>query len=772
MAIPSSATLRTVDRNLPRIVHSPSRQSLEASDDYYSFSDTVHSNGSRLTIVPYRTPPSRNISPASTVQNVASQQSMASQPGQANSNGRSRDPVVERGSDSGSPSPGVDDTPFIRFAIDQLTRDEEVTGSGRQGSVVSVDYPVERIVPEEVAGYRSTSQDRETREPRSSWRRDSVTPEFLIPLDPPEGDTAHPPLNFTPIVLQPASLGILIVLCLAMMAGLVFCNVWSQRHDGLWAYDGFGGSRYFVFQFLPQILAAIVIIWTFVVQAAVYRVAPLSIIAKPQPNPQTLQNLPMTPKNFLLPDTSHFRHGEPMVGVCLCVMWLSNFFAIPLQSCLFQVRWFGTVSDGGFKWTSVEGVAWALFSLYALLTASLLTLMIRFGWGVSGLLWDPVSIADVIPLIQRSNVLSEFDRSEVSVHVERYIPLQSVRLGYWRDANHPGIIYGIGKEGISSGPASSGESQGPSRDSNPPADTDLENQCLNSKGSFEKTIHSPFSRYRWAPWFLRDTFVVAWIVIVSVLTIAFVVVSFVKRPLEKGFWPLLPTLPTNGGFSSSNFLYSFIPSLIGTFLFLAWQPIDVYFRSVQSFADLSSPNGATAENGLLLSYNACLPFEVTIRALIAGHYKVAYISFVSIGSSATPVLAGGIFLAQSYSDGIRMSTYLPAYYTLMGFTIAYALSFFIIWPRRKRYLPHPLLTYADIISFLYQSPLLSDAVFRDPKTKADLVSGAVVAIPGEGETARYGFGLYRGRDGREHLGIDRLARQGRPEMMVPLDHAK
>lgn len=671
---------------------------------------------------------------------------------------------AERQSGTGTPSPGVDDTPYIRFAIDQLTRDEEVTGSGRQGSVVSDDYPVERILPAEVRNSLPTSLGDNR---SSSVNRDSSVPEFLVPMDPSEDDYNHPPLTYTPLSLRPLSLGALIFTCGAMMTALAFCTVWSQRHDGLWGYDRFGGSQYFVVRFLPQILAAAIIMWTWVVQTAVYRIAPFSIIARPNPKSRILQNLPMLSRNFLLPDISHFKHGEGVVGVCLILVWLANLFAIPLQSGLFQVRWSGSVADGGFKWTAVQGVAWTLFSLYALLAAALATLLVRFGWGITGLKWDPVCIADLIPLIQRSNVMNEFHRSEVSLNVGRYISLRDVRLGYWRNSEKPGLIYGIGKEGMSSEHASSMESQGPSRDSNPPAEADVEKQCLNAKGSFEKTIHSPFSRYRWAPWFLRDTFVVAWIVIVTVLTIAFIVVSFVKRPLEKGFWPLLPTLSSDGGFSSSNFLYSFIPSLVGTVFFLAWQPIDVYFRSTQSFAELSASEGATAESSLLLSYGSTLPFETTIRAIFARHYKVAYISFIGVASAVLPILSGGIFLARQYSDGVRISTYLPAYYTLMAFVIIYAVSYFIIWPRRKRYLPHPLVTYADVISFLYESPLLCDAVFREPQTKPDLVTRAVMVPPGEGQSSKFAFGLYRGRDGREHLGIDRLTRPGRLEMLVP-----
>ncbi len=52
------------------------------------------------------------------------------------------------------PTPGLDDTPYIRFAIDQLTRDEELTGRRRDGSGESeASFPVERIVPDEGLGY-------------------------------------------------------------------------------------------------------------------------------------------------------------------------------------------------------------------------------------------------------------------------------------------------------------------------------------------------------------------------------------------------------------------------------------------------------------------------------------------------------------------------------------------------------------------------------------------------------------------------------------------
>jgi hypothetical protein len=208
------------------------------------------------------------------------------------------------------------------------------------------------------------------------------------------------------------------------------------------------------------------------------------------------------------------------------------------------------------------------------------------------------------------------------------------------------------------------------------------------------------------------------------------------------------------------------------FLFLVWQPIDTYFRAVQPFVNLSHPKGATAEHSLLLSYPSCYPIETTVLALVNRDLKVAWISFVSLMSITIPVLAGGVFTAQYFrkEDQIRVAATMPAYYALVVFVTVYAASFLLIWPKRKRYLPHPIHTLADLLSFMYQSPLLTDPAFRELKTKADLVGRLVVPAVGEetgrDRAARYAFGIYIGRDGREHLGIDRLQRPGSGEMLI------
>ena len=597
---------------------------------------------------------------------------------------------------------------------------------------------------------------------------------ILLPVEPVHDSFRYPKLNFVPRALRPLPLAFFILLCLFMIAALIFCNVWSSKHDGLWQYDGVGTSRYFVFQFLPQILALLIIIWLLVIQSAIQRVFPFSVLASGKStfiNSSIFDSAVFFPSNLLIPNLACFKCGEPALGLCYIIFWLS-LFTVPLQSCLFQTRYYANEVEEAWRWTSFRPVAWTLLALYVLLIVALIFVMVRFLLHPTGLKWDPVSIADILVLFHQSNILSDFDGLEVDTS-KKTLSSKAYKLGYWMTSNRPNeAFYGIGQD---HGPVQRYSLEGgkmkPREPSFATQNYDLEGQRpmkTTTLDSLQTNIHSSNVRYRWLPWFLKDTFVVAWIVIAIVLTIAFIVVSFVNQPIKNGFLPLLSAPTSIQGFSPANFLYSFIPSLLGLILFLLWQPIDYYFRALEPFAHLSSTQGTTAENSLLLDYTACLPIEITIKAILAGHYKVAYISFISLLSATLPVLAGGIFTALFFvpTQDVRIAATLPAYYALIVFIIVYALSFLAIWPTRKRRLPHDIRTLGQLVSFVYQSPLLLDAAFREPRSRIDLVTRLLGAPAGERSSPRYAFGVFQGRDEREHLGIDRLQRPGSGEMLV------
>lgn len=593
-------------------------------------------------------------------------------------------------------------------------------------------------------------------------------------LEYPPDSIRYPKLTFTPRALQPISLLPLVFCCILMATALIFCNIWSSRKKGLLQYDGVGTSRYFIFQFLPQLLAIIIIIWLFTIQSAIQRVLPFSVLSSARrlsQNSSVFDNIPLFRTNFLIPNLAVFRCGEPILGLCSIVFWLC-LFTVPLHSCLFQTRYYTSDDQGIWLWTAVRPIGWTLVALYGLLTIALLCVMFQFFLRQTGLKWDPVSLADILVLFNRSNIVYDFEGLEIlDIRDTKRTP-KEYRLGYWTTSEqHNEVFYGIGEDQAAVQRYPLDERMRMNPTGFPTQNFDLEGQRpikTATLDSLQTNIHSWTVRYQWLPWFLKDTFVVAWIVVAVILMLAFVIVSFATRSVVKGFLPLLPAPTTSEGFSPANFLYSFIPSLIGLILFLLWQPIDIYFRALQPFANLSHTRGTTVENSLLLDYTACLPLEITVKAALAGHYKVAYISFISLLAAAIPVLAGGVFTAQFFvaTQDVRMAATLSAYVALVFFVVVYAISFLVIWPTHKRRLPHDISTLGQLMSFVYQSPLLGDAAFHQPQSKIDLVTRLLGAPAGEKARPRYAFGVFVGMDEKEHLGIDRLQRPGSGEMLV------
>ena len=803
------SNLKTVNTSRPQLVKTTSKQSVTASDDYYSLT-SLTSQGSdsddRTAALRYDTPPMHR-QPSREAFHSGSKQSEATiptirpvkhkDPGDEEiaaiaatrdhkikrkpvSSSSSEGTVVRRPIDGMSPpTPGIDDTPYLHFAIDQITRDQEIT-QHNGGSEAS--YPTERIVPTDSLAYYPSRPQRPQRQRPNSERRQHNEPRKPSPTQPsfhnltkdvavdnesvllpsePLDPFRHPQLDFIPQSLRLLSLGTLILCLILMVAALLFCAIWPTTRSGLWQYDGVSTSRYFVFQYLPTLVATFLILWLLLVQNALHRIFPFIRLSSENntPNSTVLYDFGILRTKFILPDLSFFRHQEPLLGLSSLIFWL-GLFTVPLQTCLFQTRYY--TPEGKWRWTTTIPVAYTLVALYVFLILALICVVIRISSRrETGLKWDPVSLADMIVLFQRANFLSDFDRLEIGKHHRSpYLIAKHLRLGYWRTSRRESeAFYGIG-EGYSRTQRYSLE-QGKIVPVTDLSNIDLEAQQPKkymSQDTSGRDIHNDELRYKWSPWFLRDGMVLAWILIAIALMVAFVVASFVNNAVRRGFLPQLPAPTTSQGFSPADYLYSFVPSLIGMILFLVWQPIDTYFRALQPFANLANDHGCSAEQSLLLDYTSLLPIEISLRALLDRHYQVAWISFVSLLSATFPILAGGVFTAQFAvaTQDVRMAADMSGYYALVVFVIIYALSYLIIWPGHRRELPHDISTVGQLVSFFYRSPLMADAVFKEPTSKIDLVTKLVGRLTGEKGFSKYTFGVFKGLDGKEHLGIHRL----------------
>ena len=340
-------------------------------------------------------------------------------------------PNMER--DSQATTPGQDTTPYIRFAIDQLTRDEEVRGSRIYPQVRPTvveddedDYPVERIVPDNGLGYMAQEQRTQDRMSQHMGQRQTSTTRKPIAQRPvvqqshdtrtqPQQATSqsqkevfinstqsHKLLNFVPAILRPLALGTFFLLCLLMLAALIFLTIYSNRDGGKGCSDyiNFGDSRYFIFEYLPTLLGMIILLWLIQIQVALQRIMPFISMASDSFHARSEAIfLQLHPMQFLFPNLEHFRAGHYLITICYVIFWLFA-WSVPLLACSFNVRY--DEDRDIWRWIAVQGVIWTVVVLYILLVLALIVLFFFLSRNRTGLRWDPRSLADIICLLERS----------------------------------------------------------------------------------------------------------------------------------------------------------------------------------------------------------------------------------------------------------------------------------------------------------------------------------------------------------------------------------
>jgi hypothetical protein len=779
--------------------------------------------------------------------------------------------IADRSHFGSPPTPGPHDEQYVRFALDQLTRDEEVRGSRRyvdadRGSSsnpfypstigvsqhrVSQDPPVRsnegrRAAPtgipplhtrhrskaEQILGEDPTLFDEPDSPivPARSPRRKS-TPQYLgrEPLATPQGPDvflpcaadASRPLNFLPGILRPVQLGLFIALVTLYLAALIFVAVWSLVNTGLWRYTGFGNGRYFIFNYLPTLLGTILLLWLFQIQIAVTRISPfLALSSASQHTRDEGADLPLYQTNFLVPSSlQHFRAGQTMLGIFALVAWL-QVFTLPLLASGFNVYYLGSPEQGDWRWIATQGVIWPAIALYAFLLVATVALLIHLlRLRETGMKWDPRSLADLMVLLERSNALA----------VDAELGAETARVGLWRTSHRPNDVfhtYGLAGREVRKYSLEDGRiTEKPAHQQQGGVLSDIEAQRPDTAESQAKereresdeamlprrassnsslSINSMIA----LPWYLRPVFTSLWAISAVVLLLAFLVVSYLPSTrVAAGFNPSIPAPVNSMGYSGTNFLYSFIPTVIGELCLLTWLSFDLAHRRLAPFFSLlSNFEGETAERSLLLSYHADLPFHAPLTAAANAHYRTAWIAIVTLLAATLPTLGGGVFWAQFFipTQSILISAHMPAFYTLTVFFTLYALSHLILLPisHAERRLAHvsssdhnPALTFADILSLVRHSRVLDDVAFHSPASKIDLVTRLLSAPVGaslEGRGSRlgeagvsmisvadsirgfgdarqralgglgvmevpmYALGKFTGRNGREYGGIGRV----------------
>lgn len=688
---------------------------------------------------------------------------------------------------AGKVTPGVDDTPYIRYAIDALTRDQQdyqssscpPSGSpaddttGRAQPILPHGDKLGRspvISPNPVrtdARYASDPRP-ETRNlmpllppGTASPGRGSTQPKSLqwIPLsrdmlgavDP--ASRTHPPLTYKPRILRPFSMMILMALCIFMMAGLAFSATYSEQHYGLTRYAGsIYSSQYFAFRILPQLLAAVILIYAQSITTTSSRILPFVFMASEDPEKRYLSSFrSLYPKPFFWPCLSGPWHFTAFSSAT-CLTSLT----VPLLSSAFTTVY----EHGHWRWATTRAIVWTLLVLYGLLLISTAALMVFWFGQWTGLAWDVRSIADVLPLLNRSNTVASYDRvaglDADSGFREKLRDRSFDRLGYWRTADMlagGGIWHAIGSTAADDCAVTSMmlRELAAMRESHEP-----------SLKSQELAVPTKLGRYhygcRYLPWCLRTAPVITFAAVASIMLLGLLIVAFLPATrLGQGFPPLLTARPTAVAFSAADFLYSFMPSLLGMALFLLFQSLDQALRRLQPWAELGKDNGSVAHRSILADYAASLAFQSMWRAVRNRHWRVAVVSSTAVLNVFIPILGGGLFMALTdHSGQVRVYPNMPVFGVLLALLFLYVACLVLLVPRRSQFLlPRAVSSVASIVSLCTAKDLVQDAAFRSVRSRRDLEGR--LGVRGARDETVWFFGMTPGRD--EHkLSVRRMNR--------------
>lgn len=689
----------------------------------------------------------------------------------------------------GTISPNVDDTPYLRYALEQLTRngnddDSDSTVRGRESSNESSRSAANNAYLPQKPNHVYIENSRQRKPPPklvqpkynpkdslASLALQSSGEEIYVAQGSTYYGGHNPKLNFLPRTLRTWALALLTLAITLMVAGLLFCAEYSRRNVGLWEHKAAFDSRYVLFRYLAPILAAFIYVWLEGVMAAFYRINPyMEMTSDDRTLRQAAVFHKLYPSVLLLPRLSYLRSRQPIPGI-VGILLFPSAIAIPLSSALFTT----ILRDGMWRYTASLPAAYTLAAIYILALLALLLLTFHLFRAHTGLRWDPRSLADHVALLSRSNNLDAYRSSELLTKAQMKMILRdrADMLGYWRTTTPTqGLFYGFGSEGA---PARryvvKGDYKLPVPRVRDSSDEDIEKGW---EGDKDKV------RFAYLPWYLSKAPVIIWPILFGALYVALLVVSFLpKTSIAQGFPPRVQVFANKDGSSPASFVYAFIPSLIGLLFYGALQKLYTTIARLFVWAELSKSGGETAEKSISLDYAAssAIPFGAVATAVRNSHWLIVGLGIMTPITLLLPVLAGGMLTTYTAipSGILLVFPDQPGFYTLLVLLGLYLMTLVyvtidVLWMGKRLRMPKKIEGVADLTSMLYASGLLNDAAFQGVTSKKDLTTRLLTARErgkGRDRKMRYFFGSFMGREGGKHLGVERVGRRGSELYEVP-----
>ncbi|TGZ82504.1 hypothetical protein EX30DRAFT_370589 [Ascodesmis nigricans] len=149
---------------------------------------------------------------------------------------------------------------------------------------------------------------------------------------------------------------------------------------------------------------------------------------------------------------------------------------------------------------------------------------------------------------------------------------------------------------------------------------------------------------------------------------------------------------------------------------------------------------------LTLDYTATIPGAIVIKALMNRHMLLAWVTTVTLMIEVLTVVLGSLD-TEGGEESVLSST-LSFALAIVILVILMSTCFLVIHQRGKAFLPRQPGTISSVLAFIYMSHWITELDGTENKSTAE--RQAKLAKTGK----KYGFGWYRGRDGKRHLGVE------------------
>jgi hypothetical protein len=160
--------------------------------------------------------------------------------------------------------------------------------------------------------------------------------------------------------------------------------------------------------------------------------------------------------------------------------------------------------------------------------------------------------------------------------------------------------------------------------------------------------------------------------------------------------------------SLANFIFRGLLTFLSSAFTVFWNIVDIFHRTTQAFAGMHDSLPQPASENFLLDYISLPPVIVSIKAAVKGHWKVAYFSSLALAMNLFPIMVGKVFNTVKTENGVAIRTSLRSLIGTAIFSLVFCISIPFAWPSQTRRLPRNILALGDLVSFCYDSQLLTN----------------------------------------------------------------